>query len=170
MQISNVDVSLSQGRILNKSQLFLIYFSMAVCCCFPLLTIIMLLIQQIEWDFELALLMSSLNILAIAFLAVLIYIKVKDKKLKNKIMIWLEDAVEIKAYSKKVGENRLGLQPKAIKIQVQFSLNGLNYIKESTAKVFGGWDGYVGCFNKYADREVNILYSPKYNEIMIIKN
>ena len=169
MQISKIDVSLSQGQILNKTQLFLFYFGVVVFCCFPVITLIMLCIPQIEWDFEIALLISILNIGAIALLSVFIFIKVKDNKLKNKVKIWLEDAVEIKAYSKKVGENRLGLQPKAIKIQVQFSLNDIHYIRESTAKVFGGWEGYVGCFNKYANREISILYSPKYDEVLILK-
>lgn len=43
-------------------------------------------------------------------------------------------------------------------------------MRESTARVYGGGEGYVGCFNKYADREVNILYSPKFDEVMILKD
>ncbi len=62
------------------------------------------------------------------------------------------------------------MQPKATKIRIDFYCNDAAFRKESTVKVFGGQSGYVGCFNNYADKEVNILYSPQYDEVMIIKD
>lgn len=169
MEVTKVDVSLSHGQFFNKKQFLVVYFAMAAVCLFPLLTIILLCIPDVEWDSEMVLVVVLGNLFAFAFMSLLVYVEIKNRKLKSKIQLWLEDAVEIKAYSKKIGENRLGMQPKATKIQVRFTIDGNHYVKESTYKVFGGWEGYVGCFNKYADKEVEILYSPKYDEVMILR-
>lgn len=172
MQISNIDVSLSQGQLLNKKiQYFFVYLLMALCCLMILLLMLLLiLVPRAEWDIQFAGLEVLGNCGSVALLSVSIFIICKDKKIKSKIQTWLEDAVEIKAYSKKIGENRVGIQPKATKIQVQFTLNGIQYRRDSTAKVFGGWEGYIDCFNRYADKDVTILYSPKYDEVLILKD
>jgi len=139
---------------------------------FPILSIIVFVIMIItaEWNIQIIITFILADTLSILFFALFILIKIKNNKLKEKIIIWLEDAIEVKAYSKKIGENRLGFQPKATKIQVKFKINGKSYIKDSTAKVLGSWAGYLGTFNKYADREINVLYSLKYDEVLIMKD
>jgi hypothetical protein len=169
MQISNIETSLSQGNLLNRKQFFVLYLAMSVCCLFPIITIILLAIPQVEWDMQLVILMSICDIGSFSLLSVSVYVKIKNNKLINSITAWLDGAIEVRAYSKKMNENRLGIQPKATKIQVSFTLNGQVYKKESTAKGFGGQQGYLGAFNKYADREINILYSPRYDEVLILK-
>ncbi len=163
-------ISLSLGNILDKKQLFWGYFGISVCCLFPILTLILLLIPQVEWDVTLVSLMSVCDIGAFAFLSVLIFVLIKDKKIVETVKPWLDDAVEIESFSKKVGEIRLGIQPKSTKIQVKFTWQGTHYIRESTVKLFGGQEGYAGWFNKYADRKVRILYSPKYDEVILLKD
>lgn len=168
MKITDVDVSLSHGQYFRK-RFIIVYIGMAVCCFFPILTVIMLALQ-LEWDMQMIVAMALGNVGSIAFLAVLIYIKIKNDKLKNKIKLWLADAVELKAYSTKIEEHKMGFQPIATKIQVEFDYADKHYKIESTYQVFGGYKGCVGCFNKYADREINILYSPKYDEVMILRD
>lgn len=163
-------ISLSQGNILDTKQFFLGCFAIAVCCTFYLITIVLLVIPQVEWDAQLIALNVGCDVGATALLSLFIYIFIKNRKLKQKLRVWLDDAVQIRAYSKKIGENRLGIQPKATKIQVRFSLNDIVHNKESTVKLFGGQSGYAGWFNNYADRKVDILYSPEYDEVMIIKD
>jgi hypothetical protein len=124
-----------------------------------------MLITQIEWDGQQIFAIILGNLLFLSFFVILVYILVKNNKLKIRIKIWLEDAIETTAYSKQAGENRLGIQPKAIKILVKFKIGDRVIKRESTAKVFGGQKGYLGTFKKYADREINILYSPKYELI-----
>lgn len=162
-------ISLSQGNILDKKQRFWGYFGIVVSLLFPIITLILLFIPQVEWDMQLISLMSVCNLGTLTFISFLAFIFIKNKKLVIKVRPWLEDAVEIKAISKKIGENRLGIQPRATKIQIKFTWNGIQHRKESTAKVFGGMEGYVSWFNKYVDKEIAILYSPKYDEVMIIK-
>jgi hypothetical protein len=130
----------------------------------------MLIIPQVEWDSLTIFGMVGGDIFSFAFLAVLIFIKNDNNKRRDKIILCLEDAIETTAKSVKIGEIRLGFQPKSVKIQVRFKVNGKTYIRESTAKVFGGWEGYLGVYKKYADREICILYSQKYDEVLILKD
>lgn len=170
MEIRNVDVSLSHGQLFNKKQFVFVYLGMAACCLLLILPILMLCVPEMEWARQMVVAIVFADVLAVAFMSLLVYVEIKNRKLQSKIKLWLEDAVEIRAYSKKIGENRLGIKPKATKIQIRFSLNKKHYSRESTYQVFGGEKGYVGCFNKFADKEVNILYSLKYDEVMILKD
>lgn len=170
MQISNIDASLSQGQLLGKKQWVALYLFISVFFFFPIFTLVLLVLPEVEWDSQMAFAMVGCNILFLLILALSIYLKIKNNRLKIKINLWLKDAIELKAYSRKIGENRLGLQPAAIKIEVCFKIDGKYYARNSSAKVFGGWEGYIGTFKKYADREINILYSPKYDEVLILKD
>ncbi len=163
-------ISLSKGNILDKNQRFFVYFAIAVSCLFPIIAIVMLCIPEIEWDIQLSVLMSICTVGALAFLAVMVFVLVKNRKIIRKLTPCLEDAISIKAYSKKIGETRLGLQPKGTKIQIEFAIGEVKYKRQSTVKVFGGKEGYVSWFNKYINRDVKILYSTKYDEVMIIKD
>lgn len=169
MQISNIRASLSQGNFLDRKQFAILYSGMVALLLLPLLTVV-LIIAPYEWDGQMVDAMVGGNFMFISVYAVYISIFVKNNKLRKKIILWLEDAIETKAYSKNIGENRLGFQPKATKIEVKFKVNNKIYTRESTAKVFGGWEGYQGVFTKYADREINILYSEKYDEVLILKD
>ena len=64
------------------------------------------------------------------------------------------------------------LKTKSYKLQVNFDFEGKNYSFESKNKhiefVFWEPDGYDEIWQKYADKNITILYSPKYEEVMII--
>lgn len=168
MQISNIDTTLNYGHLNTGKKQGSLYFSLVSMLLLPLLTILMLIIQ-VMWDSQMIFTMVVGDIMTLSFFAVFVYIIVKNNILKKKILLWLDDAVEIKAYSKKTDEYWLGLGI-ATKIQVKFVVADKTYIKESTAKTFGGRKGYLGCYSKYADREIRILYSPKYDEVLILKD
>ena len=170
MKLPNVDVSLSHGKLFNKKHFIPLYIALSTSCLFPVLTVFLLCLPAVEWDNDMIVALTLGNLFAAAIISLFVYVERKNRKLKNKISVWSTDAVKIRAYSKKVGEIRLGMQPKATKIQVRFTLNAVEYIRESTYKVLGGLEGYVGCFNQYADRAVTVLYSPKYDEVMILKD
>lgn len=46
-------------------------------------------------------------------------------KLKKtiEIILWVKDAIQVRAFFRNTDENRLGLQPKATKIQVKYKIN-----------------------------------------------
>lgn len=167
--ISKIDASLSQGNFITGKKAIFLYLMFVVALSFPLLSVIVLFFPS-DLDYTIIFALIGGNIMFLALFTVLVYICIKNSRLKQKIIVWLEDAIEIKAYSKKIGENRLGFQPKATKIQIVFKFADQTYVRDSAGKVFGGWQGYLGTYTKYADREIRILYSPKYDEILILRD
>ena len=170
MSVKNIDVSLSRGKLWNKAQSIVFYCGVVDCCCFFVITVLLIAIPEVVWDLKLALTIGGCDIGAAALMSLFIVVKIQKEKLSKEVKLWLEDAIEITAYSQKVGENRPGFQPKATKIRVSFTMGGKHYRKDSSLTPLGGRKGYAGCFNKYADREVNIMYSPKYDEVLILKD
>ncbi len=82
----------------------------------------------------------------------------------------MKDAVEKVGYCRKVDVSYEGLLLSSIKIEIKFGYKNKKIKKVSTAKVFGGKIGYLSTFNKYADRQVKILYSPTFGEVFILKD
>ena len=170
MQLSEIEASLSQGNFLGKRQLLIVHISMIMCLIIPLITIILLVIPQVEWDNSIILTMTLANIIFLFLLGVLFYVKIKNNKVKRKIELWMEDCVELIAYAEKIGEYRIGIQSEAVKIRVRFNFGNKQYLRESTANVVGGRKGYLDCYKKYINRKLRILYSPKFDEVLILKN
>ena len=170
MDVSNIEVSLSKGRLFVKRDFVLFAILLVVSFIFPLLTIILPFIPEMEWESDVIIAMVIGNLLSIALMALSIFAIVRDKKVKSEVQLWLKDAVKITAIANYAGEIRFGFQAKATKIQVDFVLDGKHYYRESTVKILGGEAGYNSAFNKYVNKYVRIMYSPKYDEVMIIKN
>lgn len=109
-------------------------------------------------------------------LTVLVFICIminhKNCKLVKK---WSEDAVLIKAQTKSIGDAVVfsGAIPiKVEKMLVIFEYDGKLIKKESGSQrlgFFSSMQGYSALFRKYVNREINILYSPRYDEVMILK-
>ena len=170
MKISDIDVSLSHGKLLGKSQMAPVYLLLCISLLFPLITIVLLIFPFIEWTGDVTLVMVFCNMMFLGILLFFVCLRAKGSKLKAKVRLLLEDAVEVQAYAKKVAEYGMGLYPKEIGIKVMFTIDGIAYERYSTMK---GSRGRIGCsvtLAKYADRKINILYSKKYDEVLILKD
>lgn len=111
----------------------------------------------------------------IGFLSVptlLLVILLKNTQHMKRILLWMEDAVELSAFSRKVGETRTSFNPQIYKIQVEFTYNGKLLHQESTCKPIGGGTeiGYHRIWKDYLDKKIDILYSPKYEQVMVLKH
>ncbi len=102
----------------------------------------------------------------ILFLTLLI----KNEKRRKEVQLWLEDAIIVKAQSKNADcLYQFGVS--CPKIQVDFTIDGVQYNRQS--KSIGtktNKQGYHHFWSKYADREITIAYSPKYDEVMVLKD
>jgi len=173
MKIQDVDVSLSNGGLATKKIISALYFCIIILFL-PLLGTISFIIATIvlgeSWLIEAIIAFCILDLVSILVLSLCLWLLIRNKKLKQEITLWLEDAVELKAYSKRIGTltPSLFIIKYAI-IQVDFIFNDVKYSRIST-----GWSrnfkGYRYAFAKYADREINILYSPKYDQVLILKD
>lgn len=112
----------------------------------------------------------SFSLFPIIWLIILI----RNEKVREKIFIWIEDSVELTAYSKKIGVKYwIGIP--LIKIQVEFEKDGIKYVRTSEKEEHGKVDmgrpiGYFAGISKYVDRKIKILYSPKYDQVMVLKD
>lgn len=102
---------------------------------------------------------------------VFIYLCVKGQKQRRMVLLWLEDAVELKAVTKEISYKYSAELVRCVKIQVNFHYDGKLHRQFSDGKNhhFDDWSGYLPLWKKYSDREIDILYSPKYNQVMILK-
>ena len=99
----------------------------------------------------------------------LIYL-IKTEKKRKEVCLWLQDAVLLQAQSKEVGRKyALGMFP-GVKLQIDFELGGMHYTRFSDSpSPQGERGGYYLMWRKYANRTIQILYSLKYDKVMILK-
>ena len=115
-----------------------------------------------DWDFVwyFAMITIGLVSLSIAMFFVLSYIIYKRKFPRV-----LENVVVLTAYSKLKDIKELsgfyGSHSEHCRLEVSFDYN--NETKTMLSK-------HMSLLNPYANREINILYSPKYNEVFILKD
>lgn len=168
MDLSNISASLKYGRLLTSKWLKFMYVALAFYVVSVLSIVVLPIIFVPEWDMTVLLCIISISLIFVTLSIFLLYLIISDKKLKNKILLWANDAIELKAYSKTIGKE-FNMQPTLYyQIAVSFVVNGTKHTKTSGE----GSDSkkHHKIFSQYADREINILYSPKYDEVLVLKD
>lgn len=98
---------------------------------------------------------------------------IRNEKLRGKIQLYMEDAIVVKAKTKKI-DSRYSFPffIESSKIQVDFTIDGKHYQRLSRNALSKSSDkgGYYPIWSKYVDREITIAYSPKYDEVMILND
>lgn len=95
---------------------------------------------------------------------------------KKKILIWLEDAIEGEGITKIIDKRKWMLGSSLIKLKIDFIINGVKYERytgDANVSIYYNFhakDGYYSGIDQYADKQVKVLYSPKYDEVMILRN
>lgn len=165
--IKKISITLEFGRIYTG--LLLIFFYMMFFL--SVLASCLIFIIALTEDSRLFLVFLLCCIIAICFAVVIII----NHKNCLRVKEWLNDAVKLKAYAKKLDESKVysGIIPlKATKIIVTFIYNGQHVSKMSGKqdKAISRFNGYSPALEKYVDREFDIMYSPKYDQVMILKS
>ncbi len=111
----------------------------------------------------------------IGFAAWLVVLLVKNQRLLKKIKVWMQDAVPYTVFAEKADEDRIGYRWKylpAVRIVVRFRYQGRRITRFSGEGRNGlnTRDGYAPGWNKYCNREIDILYSPKYDQVIVLKD
>lgn len=168
----DVAISLSLGTLHGKRlRRFAKKFMFPFASLFPLLTLAML-ISPFEWTAISIFSMIGCNLLGLSCFVVLpLCLILKDRRKRNKVRLWLEDAVELPARTKSFGiKYRTFFElPRGLRFEVRFKFESRKYVRSFTARKLGAEDCYEAGLEEYADREVRILYSPRYDEVMILK-
>lgn len=99
------------------------------------------------------------------------YLLKRRKTQKREIQLWLQDAISLKAYAQIKDVFKVVGQAAAVEIEVRFTYQNIHYVKDSSG-ISGPFcePGHDKIFRHFANREITILYSQKYDQVMFIKD
>ena len=165
--------SLEYGLVLSTGRMALFYGTLIFLFLSIIVMIIIAIIEPESIPYVIILsCVFSLGIAANSFLLI------THHKIRSKIKLWLQDSVHLTAISNAVGAykyNQGGFIPTtSTKLMLTFKYNGKQIIKYSGRELPGGSPqsskyGYSRAFTKYANKEIPILYSPKYDQVLLLK-
>lgn len=172
MEIDKIAATLEDGRILSRD--FKIFLKIGIACCVIgyLLSVIIIATGLYPNDINVWFLGVFVFLFCFGIGGAFFYLIWRNKKIELKVQEYLIDAEELYAETRIV--NDLGIVGRiqdGVKIEIRFQLNNRKYVRISgnpNKKTLR--NGYDKVFLMYANRIVRILYSPKYDQIMILKD
>lgn len=170
MKKRRIVATLAYGKIFSP-MIMTMFIVMLFCGVMLIPLLIVFAILRNEYLLLLGLLLSVLCI----FLSV--YAIVHHIRIKREINLWKQDAVLLMAKSKIIEEKTVydrGIpQGKEAKVSVKFQYNEnkLKHVSGEKIKkdIFHSYKGFDSIFLKYGDCEIDILYSPRFDQVMILK-
>lgn len=179
--LSNIAVSLAYGAFegSNRKKLIIAYVMLVIIFCSAIiLGVILLSIEYINNpNSSLPVFIGGILSIIIGFSLVICVFSVlvhRNEEIRKQILLWIEDAIELNAYSRNIGTEK-NLLSTLVKLQVEFKYDGIRYVRTSENEhrsliSLGRPVGYFAGVSMFADKNVKILYSPKYDQVMILKN
>ena len=172
MEHLGIVASLKHGRVITGRRwrigsacFWIILTCVAIMFLITIAMIILMLVEN-DWENEIAYTLIGGSIFLSLMCGLTLLLIRENKRRLNEISLWVQDVVELKAISKDM--TFVSREYKPHQIQVDFEYKGQKYQKLSTPGNLR--TGYHKIFTKYADREIKILYSPKYDEVLITKD
>ncbi|MBQ8308713.1 MAG: hypothetical protein IJX96_02660 [Clostridia bacterium] len=162
-----IEASLSFGKIFSDKVNFLLYVFLGISLIVPVITVCIIFTIALGEMQTSPNIISSLifaNIFAFFLFGVVLWRIIYNNKLKKRIRLWLNDAIPIKTSARRLDLTDKKYKPYQIEVKFIFQEKKQKYISRAGSSV----TGYFKFFSEPA-KELNILYSPKYNEILILK-
>lgn len=135
--LSRIEASLKYGNFYGESRKKIIgsYLALALFFfAFMIFAVIMLSVEQVKNPNTIELFVGGLISFIIMCTVVPItwlIIVLKNENLRKKILLWKEDAIEVSAYAKKLGVKYWCGCIQLTKLQIEFNIEGVNYIRSS---------------------------------------
>ena len=114
----------------------------------------------------------SFFVIATLMDTLLIIVLKKNNALKKLIDLWLtdEEIIKTSAHSIEIDCIQNNGSMRESKILLRFFIDDVLYERESTSKNPFRPKGYSRVYFKYANKVIDILFSPKYNKILILES
>ncbi len=169
MDYGFIDSSLQYGKVMSKKQFIVIKICLGAQVLIPLITVCILIIIScggMTCDKNIELTLIIINVIFCLFIVITSYIIYNHRKLYKNISLWLKDAIKTTAFVKRMDE--ISLYYKPFQVEFSFNIDGKNYkyLSASGGLMIGLNRRYI----KYHNKTVNILYSPKYHQVMVLKD
>lgn len=166
-----IGASLKDGMVFHKGLWCFVYAFLVFCLIVPVGSIVyclLVLFRLTSFSNEDAIPLIGSNIGCLLTSVGVIYVLIKKLRLKKKIYMCIDDAVELRGKTIAIDRIYYPIRP-ATKLMVRF-----RYEKKWRTLYSGDPSknyylfknhGYYKVLEKYVGEHVKILYSPKYNEI-----
>lgn len=161
----HVVASLEYGRVWPKKMDYFWYFTIFISLvCLGLFIAITIVFKE--------LLYLCILIMPCLLLPVSVWFLIHTNKLKRLIKLWLEDAVPIETRTKTV-DTYFTFRDFSKSIKIDFKFKGKRITRysgkrDNKSSGFNSSSGYDSIFIRLADKEVTILYSEKYDQVLIL--
>ena len=168
LKVSDIDASLNGGRFHTGKSWNVTFIIMLVLSSLVIISALIGLADPPYDNSKFMIIFGSAFGGFMLLVTLLTYLYVNRGK--RKVALWLKDAVLLEAKCTLLDtrlEVRKSITAMAAYVRVKFSYNGKNYTRESAYK---GDKLYLPVYYKYADRKIKIAYSPKYDQVMLIKD
>lgn len=170
---STIESTLERGKYFSGWYSVLVWILFALCVSEVLGIIAVLLLSGLGIIYvEYLLILIIVSIVSGVCAIYALYLIVRIRHHRKYIKTWLQDAIELTASVKEVGENALksGIFVRAVCIAVNFCYQNKAEIKFSGTTVKGSFKKrYDKYFLKYCNKTVKILYSPTYDQVLFPK-
>ena len=164
VNMERIEFSLSKGRLFRKSD-FVLATILFVAGILLILGLILSFFLDLS-NYERICVIFGGCVLSIPSFALSLSQLFHQKKLRKMINIWIDDALELDARVIYGGSINYGLSGTRPLIVVKFSYQDKIYEKKS----FDGKKKSDIILNKYINKKIKILYSPTYDEVLILKD
>ncbi len=172
-KLKKVAGSLEYGPLMQRWELIM---QVGGIFCSAFFVALLLWMAFTEEEMEAApVLFAIVALLMVGCASVFLVNLIKNHRHLKAIGRWMQDAVPYTVFAEKVDEDRIGYRWKylpAVRIAVRFRYQGRRITRFSGEGRNGlnTRNGYAPGWKKYCDREINILYSPKYDQVIVLKD
>lgn len=166
--VEDIDASLKYGQVFSGKIWGSAVVLLSIASVFMGLVVIIIPITSIEYRRDIIFIVCG-SFLFIFLVLSTVIMQMFFNKGKKKATLWLEDAIVLEAYAKSVGQTlhvRNMIARTATAVEVSFEYDDKRCVRQSTYK---DKPLYLAVYTKYADKKILIAYSPKYDEVMLIK-
>ena len=172
LRIEDIDATLGGQAFTSKAwRAFFksMYGLLGVCVVIYAILFVDSLISPADYEPNESMIYLIACILFAGFIVAWVFICRYFNRSRKNLELWLQDAVLLKGKVQSLGEQLLvrGVaMRKGVAIEVEFFYNETRHKRQSAYK---GKPLYQPVFRKYVNQVVSIAYSPKYDEVMLIK-
>lgn len=168
MSNCNFVSSLQYGKIPSKGEYTLLWVFVYLLFLIPLTTIciaITISCGVMSWEKEIIIALILVNVMFCIFIIITVYMLKYYRKLYKNIEEWIKDSVVTTATVKRM--DLVSSSYKPYQVEFNFEIDGQNFKRLSSSG--GVIVGLNKQLVKYHNKTVKILYSPKYDQVILLK-
>lgn len=163
--VDNIYGVLDVGPVFRGKRLAWLWCALLMPLLFPLLVLgaaITVWAGEMEWDADIIFTLVIANIFGLIAFGTIIYMFIRNNRLKKNIAEWITDAVAVDASIRRLELTLAGAAP--VQLEISFEHDGKIFCIISTDNMLTSANNKQ--FLKFADSNSKLLYSPKYNRVL----